>query len=228
MQLEPDLIRHHRVERGLTQEQLARKAGYNTRTIQRAEAGEPVQSTIAAHIAQALSVRLDQILPRREHKEERLPSTEVDQVILLPCTSGRRLYSDLLGTTLLEVEKDFEPGPEHRETVSRFARFIEDSWPSPFVGFQERPPHKPTESVAFEMMIQAKEVIDALQSEGLHLLLGSYRALHGRLHFDEFGETWTSPTERRVYDKLLIVLTDRPEVSLTRQPADHEYRDIPF
>lgn len=105
MMLDGDQIRRRRDTLGLTQAQLAKNAGYDTRTIQRAEAGTPILNQAAAVIAQALKVRLDQIRPRQldlldvEAKKEIEASAGV--VMLLPCRSGRTLHQAISGTDFL-------------------------------------------------------------------------------------------------------------------------------
>lgn len=65
----PDVIRQRRAELGLSQAELAAKAGVDTRQIRRYEAGEqqPVLS-VAAAIAQALGVALSELAGMPEHR----------------------------------------------------------------------------------------------------------------------------------------------------------------
>jgi len=88
MQLDGDLIRRHRVAQGMTQAQLAKDSGYDTRTIQRAEAGTPVLNQAAACIAQALEVSLDRLIPRQEDLSAVADGDRKYEVVLLPAHRG--------------------------------------------------------------------------------------------------------------------------------------------
>ena len=95
MQLDGDIIRCHRITLGMTQAQLAKKSGYGTRTIQRAESGTPVANQAAATIAQALEISLDRIIPQQEDLFGTSDADQKPEVILLSCLSGRDLYRHL-------------------------------------------------------------------------------------------------------------------------------------
>lgn len=59
---DPENILRLRYQLGLTQEDLAMKAGYTTRTIQRVEQGQPASIQTLACIAEVLGTDIDQII----------------------------------------------------------------------------------------------------------------------------------------------------------------------
>ncbi len=227
MQLDGDLIRRHRATMGLTQVQLATRSGYDTRTIQRAEAGASVLNQAAATIAQALEVRLDQIIPRQESLFDQAQSTSSAEVILLPCHSGKDLYRHIAQTDLLNVEQDFEPRAAHREGAKRLGAFIDTLWDDPFERWERHDP--PSQEHVFELMIQAGEILEMLGQHGLRVLLGSYQILIQKIHYGEFGDPYIpydSPYDT-TYSKLIVCVTDVLDDTQRRTPEDHHLY-IPF
>lgn len=222
MQLDGDIIRRHRINLGMTQAQLAKKAGYDTRTIQRAEAGTSILNQAAATIAQALDVNLDRIIPRQESLFDLPAGEEKHEVILLPCHSGRDLYRHLTKTDFLEVERDFEPRSEQRDAVKRFGAMIDLVWQNPWVHPMESPGPF-SEEQAFEYMIEAGEIISELDQLGLRILAGSYTVRLARIHYNDIGEVYSkvgAPLNTD-YSKLIICLTDALDETLRRTPEDH-------
>lgn len=225
MQLDGDLIRRHRTTLGLTQAQLAKKAGYDTRTIQRAEAGTPVLNQAAATIAQALEVRLDQIIPRQESLFDISTASETNtpEVILLPCSSGKDFHRHLTKTDFIAVESDFEPRAEHRDAVKRFGALIDTVWENPWAPTIAGPDTIPTQEEIFEQMITAGEILGGLAKLGLRVMLGSYTVRQPMIHYTEFSEAYirTNSPYDTDYSKLIICLTDALDETLRRTPDDH-------
>jgi transcriptional regulator with XRE-family HTH domain len=223
MQLDGDIIRRHRINLGMTQAQLAKKSGYDTRTIQRAEAGTPVLNQAAATIAQALDVNLDRIIPRQENLFDLPTGDEKHEVILLPCHSGRDLYRHLSKTDFLDVERDFEPRSEHREAVKRLGALIDRVWEDPWTPMMERSSSSPSEEGIFDCMIEASEIISELDQLGLRILTGSYTVRDAAIAFGEYGDPYMitgSPLDTD-YSKLIVCLTDALDETLRRTPEDH-------
>ena len=171
MELDGTRIRNIRHRLGLTQAALSEKAGYAARTIQRAEAGEAVKSPTAAHIAQALNVRIDEIMPRSDGPSFVIPQDPLsNEVTLVHCLSGRQLHGQLSKTTFLEIERDFEPRREQREALHQFGTLVEGVWQDPWLHPLERPNCSPSESDIFDQMIEAGEILEALSNLGLKVM----------------------------------------------------------
>jgi transcriptional regulator with XRE-family HTH domain len=230
MKLDGNLIRSRRVNLGLTQAGLAKKAGWDTRTIQRAEAGTPVSAVTAAAIAQLLEIRVDklraQVDPSLPHISEQLAGI----VTLVPCQSGRLLYTQLTTTEFLTVEKDFEPRAEHRAAITRFGRLVDQTWSHPMCNPEGRVLQTRGEEAAFELMIEAGEVIEELEKLNLRILTGSYDLLHERIYYGEFGDAYikTGSYKDTRYPALILCVTDRDDPWLRRSPDDHADAEIPF
>ena len=219
MQLDGDLIRRHRVTLGMTQAQLAKKSGYDTRTIQRAEAGTPVLNQAAATIAQALEVSLDRIIPRQENLFELPQADQKPEVILLPCPSGKELHRHLNKTDFLTIERDFEPRAEHRAAVKQLGALIDEVWEDPMAPKWPNP----TQEEIFEQMIVAGEAIEELGKLGLRLMLGVYTVQQLPITYDEFGDFngFADNGSYCDYSSLIVCLTDDVEPTLRRKPDDH-------
>jgi transcriptional regulator with XRE-family HTH domain len=237
MHLDGDRIRHYRARKGMTQEQLAARSGWNPRTIQRAEKGDPIQNRAAAEIAQALEVPLDQI---RSLRAASLDANEIrerraDEVILLPCGSGQRLVSTLLKSVFAEVDKDIEPRAENLESLRMFGSVFDRCWANPFSEPHERIPAY-SEMETIELMAEANSAISKLVDHGIRVFLGSYDIEHPRIRYEEFGEAYCRTGDKNLilYRKALIVLTEQIEDALFRCPDDHPERastlddDVPF
>lgn len=227
MKLDGDLLRQHRATQGLTQAALANRAGYDPRTIQRAEAGEPVLNAAAATIAQALNVPVDRLRARQGDLHDDAQSPEPGVVSLVECTSGRILLNQVLATTFLTVERDFDPRPEHREVATQFGAFIDNTWVNPWLPRSHYDP--PSEEQIFEWMIEAGEIIEALRKVHIRLMSGAYTVLHERFRYSEFGEVYvrSDAVKDTEFGGLILCLTDRNDNVLRRSPEDH-WENITF
>ena len=230
MKLNGDLIRSQRMTLGLTQAALAKKAGWDTRTIQRAEAGVAVSHVTAAAIAQLLEVRVDTL--RAPIEQDQIPASAIKSgiVTLVPCVSGKLLYTQIIGTEFLTVEKDFEPKSAHREAITRFGRLVDQTWSHPMCNAENRIHPMRGEAEAFELMIEAGEVIDEVVKLNLRILTGTYDLLHERIYHSEFGDAYirTGSYKDTRYPALIICITDRADPWLVRNPEDHADIEIPF
>ncbi|WP_030538496.1 helix-turn-helix domain-containing protein [Sphingobium sp. DC-2] len=91
------MIKSLRRDHGLTQEDLAARAGCGLATIQRAEAGKPLSAATIASIAAAFDIPAsDLAAPAETHFEPYLP--------LEPITSGRILVALLLGIRRIDFD----------------------------------------------------------------------------------------------------------------------------
>ena len=224
MKLDGDIIRLHRQNKGLTQAQLAKRAGYDTRTIQRAEAGTPVQNAAAATIAQALEVKLDRLRARQDDLFETTASNEKGAVTLVECRSGRTLFQQIRDTDFLEVERDFEPNSSQREVVTAFGSFIDETWITPWADWQEKAAvQNITEEEAFEFMIQAGEILEGLAEHNLRMMTAAFEIWHEPIYHSEFEGSYAKvgALKDKRFSSLIICVTDRRDPSLQRFPKDH-------
>lgn len=221
MQLDGDTLRLHRENLGLTQAQLAKRSGYDTRTIQRAEAGTPIQNTVAATLAQALEVKLDRLRPRQEDLFDR---DEKSLVTLVECRSGKTLFQQIRTTAFLEIERDFEPMSSQREVVTAFGDFIDKTWITPWAEWQEKAAiQNISEAEAFEFMIQAGEILEGLADQNLRVMTAPFEIWHERIYHTEFEGSYAkvgAPKDTR-FASLIICVTDRRDRSLARYPENH-------
>lgn len=224
MKLDGDIIRLHRQNKGLTQAQLAHRAGYDTRTIQRAEAGTAIQNAAAATIAQALEVKLDRLRIRQEDLFETSTPEAKGAVTLVECRSGRILFQQIRDTAFLEIERDFEPTSSHREVVTALGAFIDKTWITPWAEWQEKAAiQNISEAEAFEFMIQAGEILEGLSDQNLRVMTAAFEIWHERIYHSEFEGSYAkvgSPTDTR-YAALIVCATDRSDASLLRYPKDY-------
>lgn len=92
-----NMIRSLRRDHGLTQEDLAARAGCGLATIQRAEAGKPISASTIASIAAAFDLAAsDLAVPPETNFEPYLP--------LEPMNSGRTLVALLLGARRIDFD----------------------------------------------------------------------------------------------------------------------------
>lgn len=236
MQLDGDRIRQQRAHKGLTQQQLALKSGWNARTIQRAERGEPIQNRAAAEIAQALEVRLDALKARQPalFDVNAIAERRADEVVLLRCDSGRRLVSDLRSSTFASIEHDVEPREDNLDALKAFGTIFDRCWDDPFAAPHDRlPAYSETELI--EVMAAANKVIGELATMGIGIFSGTYTIEHPAIRYGEFGEPyWRSDrSDMTTYQKTLLVLSDQPDEVLYRRPGDlfvlsFDSNEVPF
>lgn len=95
----PSRIRQLRKEHGLTQEDLAAKAGLGVATIQRLERGEAPSASTIASIAAALCLTPDSLTKAN--------ASESDSGVYLPLvaiTSGKRLVDMIAGASTIDFD----------------------------------------------------------------------------------------------------------------------------
>lgn len=227
MELDGTRVRNIRHRLGLTQAALSKKAGYAARTIQRVEAGEAVQSPTAAHIAQALNVRIDEITPRSDGLSSLIPQDPLsNEVTLVHCLSGRQLHGQLSKTTFLEIERDLEPRREQRDALRQFGALIEAVWQDPWIHPLERPNRCPSEGDIFDQMIEAGEILEALSDLRLKVMVGTYLVRDGSIIYTEDMEVYASNRSTIDHPKLILCVTDATDETLSRKPDDHYLSDL--
>ncbi len=230
MQLDGKKIQDFRAKKGLTQAMLANKAGWDRRTIQRAEKGEPVRNVVAAQVAEVLEVRLDQIQNKQQDLFEDAQQLKagIDQVVLLPTKSGRRLVDTLSQCTFAVLEKAVEPTRDNIDWLENFATVFEQAWQNPWIPYEQQVSY--SEADILRLMASANTVIEELNHIGISVFLGTYQVLHQKIHYNEFGEVYvrTNSYADTQYPKAIVVLSDEPVDRLIRSPEDHMNRDIPF
>lgn len=228
MQLDGAKIQQIRMGKGLSQMALAGASGYDRRTIQRAEAGDAVRPNVAASLAQALDVSVDEIKSRQLDMLEGLhPKPGEGEVVLLPCRSGRRLVETLRANTFAKLEHTVEPRSDNIQPLRRFAELFEKVRTDPWLRHGERPNY--SEHEILDLMSEANEILDQMAEKGFTLYLGTYMILHENLYYGEFGEVYSGDGEKVYFTKALLILSEDAEPFLNRSPVDHHLYDaIPF
>jgi transcriptional regulator with XRE-family HTH domain len=95
-----EMIKEHRLNKGLTQEELAEKTGISVRTIQRIENNEGDPRSHTLHLlAEALGIDFDLI--KKGEKNEKEPTTLAESKFWLPLLHLSALFLTLIPTLLI-------------------------------------------------------------------------------------------------------------------------------
>lgn len=136
MQCDPAKIRSLRLERAMTQDQLARQSNIERRTVQRAEAGEAVSLETLAYLAATLGVPSDRLLagPETEGGDNIASEDAAAGVIVArKAVSARKLLDLIKGASLGSLDYEVEPTaanlPYLRKIVGTLERLMPlDPW----------------------------------------------------------------------------------------------------
>lgn len=147
------MIKSLRREHGLTQEDLAARAGCGVATIQRAEAGKPLSAATIASIAAAFNIPASDLAAAPDKNFE-------PYLALEPITSGRSLVTLLLGVRRIDFDfceldtlADAEPVQAFHDLCQAIAALESSLAPIDRVGHE----------------IQVRHQLDVLASRGLQV-----------------------------------------------------------
>lgn len=130
MHCNADALRQYRVRSGWSQEKLAIMSGLNPRTIQRAEAGEPLSLETFSQISSALNVPLAEITGEAAVGQN--DNDDGNVVVLRRCVSGVEVVNLLTKAYNADVSIEMEPDPEWVEDTASLLDEISDLSPNPW------------------------------------------------------------------------------------------------
>lgn len=222
-------LRKVREENGYSQEKLAALCNVNKRTIQRAEANEPIAPETLAFIAEALEMRpvdlrlnLVQVLegspvPERERD---------DEVILLPCNSGRRLVETLVSSDEAAFDYDVEPRRNNVDLLKAVAELFGKIWVDRWTPIHECPDLSDADLLGLKA--ELNELLAEMAGLGVTIYMGTYPIAGPEIFYGEFGEKYARTNRPDIrLTKCLLVISDEQAPYLSRMPNDH-INHIPF
>jgi transcriptional regulator with XRE-family HTH domain len=238
-------LRAARGRRALTQEMLAAQARIDVRTVQRAEAGEPLRQETIADLAAVLGVPSTALVVLDDRGGSPGEPPQIGQIwgtglILKRVSSGRDAITTLETSELVQLECEVDPTDENLGTLTEAVRFIESLIVDPWNW--DDPP-----CLQFSSLVDRLQAISnfnghlvALEGAGLALYSGSTieRALVPRRNSD--GEIYVRDGQPPVIvraTRLLIAEYGSERVTVQRATKwpleivssdDDDDSDVPF
>jgi transcriptional regulator with XRE-family HTH domain len=162
-------LRQHRIRVGWSQEKLALMSAINTRTVQRAEAGEALSLETFSQMASALNVPLSEILAENAESDDNGDSAVV---VLRPCVKGTDVVNLLCKAFTGQVNIEVEPRSEWIEETASLLEEIDSLCPDPWSETSR------TLSLADRLRKGAAitQMLERIAEGGVALFIGQYTA----------------------------------------------------
>ena len=230
MRFDPDKLVRQRQALGYSQETVAALAKVGVRTVQRAEAGDPLKRDNMADIAAALKLPLHALLAAEE-EEEGGASGGVgagELVTLRRAASARELFELIDESRLCRLDCDVDPTPETLPALAAAIETIEPWLPDPW----EDRPRFPSLVARLETIARLDAAMARLSEIGLALFIGRRVELAVMpIAFDEGYSTRRNQRPERVTTGRILIGQATPEtrsvaaavdwpVEVVREPGD--------
>jgi transcriptional regulator with XRE-family HTH domain len=178
-------LKQHRTRVGWSQEKLAAMSAINTRTVQRAEAGEALGLETFSQMASALNVPLSEILADISGSED---GDDAALVVLRRCTKGTDVVNLLCKAFTAQVNLEMEPAAEWIEDTATLLEAIDKLRPNPWSDSRE------VISLADRLRKGAEitKTLEHIAEGGVALFLGQYTALERIPVMSEEGDLYIS------------------------------------
>ena len=195
-----------RIKRAMNQEDLAGRAKVSVRTVQRAEAGKPIDLQTVQQIATALGVTPDAI---RDTKPTTSGDSSPDEkglarVVLLRAPNARTLLDVATACDECRLDHEVDVGRDALDAAIDFCEALGPDLPvlcpeiTSFGGSSENPAKKLTERLRLEAKLSAS--MDQLRERGIGIFVGSYVDVIQRPRFDIDEAVWSTRTNQKYED----------------------------
>lgn len=222
MTTDGELIRSKRSELGMTQEKLAAMSALNTRTVQRAERGEPMSIETLAQIASALNVKTSDL--RAGHNEDLDDGNPSANAVVLHKTDSGKVVRDALARSFAgSIDIEIEPTAENVDLVIGLAETVERMAPEPWDVEKFKTGPGPV-SQQLRDAVELNALIDELAKLGVYVFVGTYVSSAVKPRMD--GDTYDLYTSIRWKPEPVTIYRVRvsdSSVSKIAVPAHDEY-----
>jgi transcriptional regulator with XRE-family HTH domain len=169
-------IRELRGLAGMTQDILGIKSNVDRRTIQRAEAGNPVQMESLSSIASTLNVPLPQLIDTSgvRHVEETEDLAAQSLIVLRPLQSGKALIDTIAGSFDGKITCECEPTVGNIDALTAITSAVESMMPDPWRTPMEDP--KPSLTEQLRKALELSEQIKQLTGHEIAIFAATYTA----------------------------------------------------
>ena len=212
-----------RTKFAMNQEDLAGRAKISVRTIQRAEAGSPIDLQTAQQIATALGVMPDAIRmddePQTHTEEDRtLDEKDLARVTLLPARSARSLLDVATACDECRLDHEVDIGPEAIdaaiELCDALGPFLPVLCPEDinFNGSSDDPAKRLMDRLRLEAKINAS--LEKLRERDIAVFVGAYVDFIQRPCFDIDEGCWSTRINQKYEDVKFGIVRLGPASSL--------------
>lgn len=225
-----------RTKHAMNQEDLAGRAKVSVRTIQRAEAGSPIDLQTAQQIATALGVMPDAIRIDDEpdaDTEGNLTPDEKDltRVTLLPARSARSLLDVATACDECRLDHEVDIGPEAIDAAIEFCEALGPFLPVlcpediNFSGSSDDPAKNFMDRLRLEAKLNAS--MEKLRERGIAVFVGAYVDFIQRPRYDIDEGCWSTRINQKYEDVRLGLVRLGPASGL-QSIARVKTHPIPF
>lgn len=171
---DPQKIIPLRANLAMTQEKLAQMSKVHPRTVQRAEAGHPINLETLADLAAALGVPAESILARKEPEEAGDTSDMWTNTTVRRVASGRELLENLRKARLGALEYEIEPTSQNLPVLKRTIEALQPHMPRHPLDMSEfrNAPFIPSLVDELEAIVGINSQLQELQDQELALFVG--------------------------------------------------------
>ena len=225
MVIDGNQLRQLREKKGFSQEKLAILCALNKRTIQRAEAGQPVALETASFMADALEVQRYRLRAPTAVANGPPEPTEWGEVVLVPTSSGRKIIDAIHRCFDASINNEVEPTEENIENLSALSARLDSVYSNPHLPVFENPQLSTSEILRLQADLNGD--LSVLSGLGIRVFLATYTADRVVPHYDpDEGFMATRVGQRsEAVEVALIVLSDTKDGHLVRCPDDFS---VPF
>ena len=213
-----DKIRDLRRLAGMTQHILGVKSGVDQRTVQRAEAGKPMQMESLSNIASALNVPLRQILAALSDGAEDDADALLAQslIVLRPTQSGMALINTVAGSFDGKISCEAEPTTDNVDVLTALTSALEGMMPDPWRTPMEEPEFPLSARLRAAVAISGQ--IEQLAGFGIAVFNATYTA-KAQIPYYDMDEGHMSVSGRSPYElvtlcRIIIAPATRDRISL--------------
>jgi transcriptional regulator with XRE-family HTH domain len=199
MQCNAGALRQYRVKNGWSQEKLAIMSGLNTRTIQRAEAGEALSLETFSQVSSALNVPLAEILGDASGAQGE--SEDGNVAVLRRCSKGIEIVNLLTKAFNANVTIEVEPEPQWLEDTAALLDEISDLSPDPW-----RDKKTITLSDRLRRGAALTQTIQKIEEGGIGVFIGQYTALERVPRYDmDEGHYYVLSTQKPEFVQYAVI-----------------------
>lgn len=194
MQAKRESLIKLREAKGMTQENLAHKSNVSIRTVQRAEAGSPIDIETLAQLAATLGVPQEELIASGPFGDGDYDEPSI--AVLLPAKSGREVAELFRGCAEANIDYVVDiTATEKAKCVLQFLDAIEPHLPTltPDIDWDTQVPtgvQKLKQKIELEK--QVFTALEAMRSAGLQLYLGQITSMLVVPRYDEDEGCWVT------------------------------------
>ena len=205
-------VRRVREAKGWSQEKLAAMSNMHKRTVQRAEAGNPVARETVSFMAEALEVQVDQLYIRDTATDD-TPRVALGEVVLIPTISGRKIINEIRRCSDVRIDYEVEPTSENIDLLSMLHDHLNGKLPLSEIEILRR-------------QASLNGSLEKLSDLEIRVFLATYWADREVIHYDPYEPHQMTGQDQEHIEVVYVIISDAKDDHMVRRPDD--LSDVPF